>query len=337
MALPVGANGIEITTIAGPPFIVLITSWGLFGVLSLQVYLYSQAFPNDRLILKALVYGVYLLETVQTFLLTQTGWAMLVQGFGNVEAIDEVGTTYLSVSFIGGLVELLVQLFYAWRIVVISRKRIIPVLIVIISLTAFAGALIMTINTKRFGKFSELVAGTKSLAAKAVGIWGGASSLCDVIIAICMCYYLRKNKGFASQTQALVSRLVRMTIETGVLTASISIVTVVLYYSPGVKNFVYPMVPQSVQGKLYSTTMLAVLNSRMVTNMATESTAWRDNELVFATLPPRRDVDTLRLHLSSMAPFPNNKNGFKDSNATIISIRKDVYTVSSDERTLEEV
>ena len=65
--------------------------------------LYSQAFPNDRPILKALVYGVYPLELAQTILLTQTGWAMLVQGFGHVEAIDEVGTTFLSVSFIGGL------------------------------------------------------------------------------------------------------------------------------------------------------------------------------------------------------------------------------------------
>ncbi|KAF9483256.1 hypothetical protein BDN70DRAFT_990574 [Pholiota conissans] len=339
MALPPPpvTNGIEITTIAGPPFVVLVTNWALFGVLSIQVYIYSQAFPNDRPILKALVYGVTLIEMAQTFLLTQTGWAMLVQGFGNVEAINEVGTTFISVPFIGGLVGLLVQLFYAWRIAIISHKKIIPVLIFFISLTSFAGAIITTVNGKQAGKFSEIRAGHKLLAHNIVGVWGGASSFCDVVIAVCMCYYLRKKKGFASNTHALVSRLVKMTIETGVLTASVSIVSLILCYSAGLRNFSYLIVPQSMQGKLYSTTMLAVLNSRMVTNMATEYTAWRDHELVFATLPPRCDADTLKLHLSTMAPLPNRNGGFVEVDATIIDIRNGIYSVSSRERVVEAV
>jgi hypothetical protein len=65
--------------------------------------LYSQAFPKDRAMLKALVYNVYLLETAQTLLLTQDIWNKVVRGFGQIDELDKIGTSWLSVSLIGGL------------------------------------------------------------------------------------------------------------------------------------------------------------------------------------------------------------------------------------------
>ncbi|KAF8258628.1 hypothetical protein EI94DRAFT_1117393 [Lactarius quietus] len=43
-------------------------NWTLYGILCIQIYMYSCNFPNDRLSLKFLVYFVFLLETVQTAL-----------------------------------------------------------------------------------------------------------------------------------------------------------------------------------------------------------------------------------------------------------------------------
>ncbi|KIL71301.1 hypothetical protein M378DRAFT_211073, partial [Amanita muscaria Koide BX008] len=40
-------------------------NWLLHGVLTVQVYLYYLAFPNDRKWTKAAVYTVYILETIQ--------------------------------------------------------------------------------------------------------------------------------------------------------------------------------------------------------------------------------------------------------------------------------
>lgn len=67
--------------------------------------LYFQAFPHDRSILKTLVSGVYLLEMTQTLLLTETIWSMLASGFGSLEPLDKIGTTWFSVCCIGGLGE----------------------------------------------------------------------------------------------------------------------------------------------------------------------------------------------------------------------------------------
>lgn len=74
-------------------------------MLSLSKDLYFQAFTHDRYMLKILVFGVYLLEMAQTSLLTQSIWTMLASGFGNVESLDRIGTTWISVCCIGGLGE----------------------------------------------------------------------------------------------------------------------------------------------------------------------------------------------------------------------------------------
>ncbi|KAF8193459.1 hypothetical protein BJ912DRAFT_242747, partial [Pholiota molesta] len=275
--------------ITGPPFIIIILNWALFGVLSIQVYLYSQAFPNDRRLLKGLVFGIYVLEMAQTFLLTQSIWSTLAMGFGNIEGMDEVGTTWVSIPVIGGIVAFLVQLFYAYRILVISQSKMIPSFITFMSLISFAGSLATATMSKRAGQFSNLLL-NKTEVFTVLGVWEVAGSACDIMITICMCYYLRRGTRqciMLSRTQALVSKLIRMTIETGMLTASISILTVALYYTPSLYFTSYYEVPVSAQAKFYSTTMLAVLNSRIKLGIVSESATWRDDELA-ATIPLSR-------------------------------------------------
>ncbi|KAF8186655.1 hypothetical protein BJ912DRAFT_880144 [Pholiota molesta] len=284
--------------ITGPPFIIIILNWALFGVLSIQVYLYSQAFPNDRRLLKGLVFGIYVLEMAQTFLLTQSIWSTLAMGFGNIEGMDEVGTTWVAIPVIGGIVALLVQLFYAYRILVISQSKIIPSFITFMSLVSFAGSLATATMSKRAGQFSNLLL-NKTEVFTVLGL--GGSRLClryydhhlhvrlcaNTTLCITLSFQLRRGTRqciMLSRTQALVSKLIRMTIETGMLTASISILTVALYYTPCLYFTSYYEVPVSAQAKFYSTTMLAVLNSRIKLGIVSESATWRDDELA-GTIP----------------------------------------------------
>ncbi|KAF9471052.1 hypothetical protein BDN70DRAFT_783077, partial [Pholiota conissans] len=99
-----------------------ILNWGLFGVLSIQVW-----YTKDRPLLKTLVFGIYILDIIKTVLLTQTAWNMLVKGFGKIESLDEVGTTFISVCLLSGIG----ASFYAWRIMIISERKIIPAVICI--------------------------------------------------------------------------------------------------------------------------------------------------------------------------------------------------------------
>jgi len=59
--------------------------------------LYYLAFPNDRLYLKCLVYGLYTFEFVQCVLIVEAAFHTFVTSFGDVDVFNRVNTEWLSV------------------------------------------------------------------------------------------------------------------------------------------------------------------------------------------------------------------------------------------------
>ncbi|KJA25583.1 hypothetical protein HYPSUDRAFT_37628 [Hypholoma sublateritium FD-334 SS-4] len=76
-----------------------------------------------------------------------------------------------------------------------------------------------------------------------------------------MVYYLKKRDTGFQETHNIVKRLVRLTIETGLVTASFSIITMVVAYISG--DTPYYQIPMLILAKMYSNSMIAALNSRM--------------------------------------------------------------------------
>jgi hypothetical protein len=58
---------------------------------------YYLASSNDSRRTNALVYGVYLVETTQTFLLSYTAFKMFATGFGNINAIIDGSILWFSI------------------------------------------------------------------------------------------------------------------------------------------------------------------------------------------------------------------------------------------------
>ncbi|KAF8970425.1 hypothetical protein BDZ97DRAFT_1791322 [Flammula alnicola] len=52
----------------------LALNWFLLGVLTMQIYVYYVGFPTDRIFLKAIVYTIYILESAQTFLISEAAF-----------------------------------------------------------------------------------------------------------------------------------------------------------------------------------------------------------------------------------------------------------------------
>ncbi|KDR77232.1 hypothetical protein GALMADRAFT_66700, partial [Galerina marginata CBS 339.88] len=71
--------------------------WGLFGVLSMQVYIYYLAFTKDPLLNQALVYGVYLFMVVQSILFSKSAFQTFGPGFGNLQMVDDITHIWFSV------------------------------------------------------------------------------------------------------------------------------------------------------------------------------------------------------------------------------------------------
>ncbi|KAI9467401.1 hypothetical protein BJY52DRAFT_1110572, partial [Lactarius psammicola] len=60
-------------------------NWALYGVLCVQIYVYSYNFLRDRQYVKFLAYFVFVLETAQTALTGADVYYWFVAGFGDVE------------------------------------------------------------------------------------------------------------------------------------------------------------------------------------------------------------------------------------------------------------
>ncbi|KAJ7734362.1 hypothetical protein DFH07DRAFT_754424 [Mycena maculata] len=102
-----------------PQIVEFLLSWGLFGTLSVQLYLYYQAFPNDRTFAKVLVYTVYLIELAATIILTHDAFGIYGYGFTDVSALTNVDFSWLDVPIMGSAGQICYK-YARHRIVVIS-------------------------------------------------------------------------------------------------------------------------------------------------------------------------------------------------------------------------
>ena len=132
----------------------------LFSNESPRIDLYYLAFPEDRVLAKVLVYGVYILESAQVFLMLPKGIRFYgFQIYNNhvlfsLHKLPHMSPSYLqytATSLIGGIgmfecqlsatrdllwfkVAFVVQSFYAYRLRIIGRSPIIAIVIVSVSL-----------------------------------------------------------------------------------------------------------------------------------------------------------------------------------------------------------
>ncbi|KAJ7122083.1 hypothetical protein C8R44DRAFT_705136 [Mycena epipterygia] len=257
-SVPATPPGFQVVEFSGPSIIANLLHWGLFGTLSIQLYLYYLAFPNDKSTTKCLVYIVYIIELVQTILITHDAFATFGYGFGDVAALSKLNFGWLTITIMGALVSFIGQSFYAYRLYLVSGSWFSPTFIMLFSLTSSIGGFLSAIFSFEARNTVQLITRKTSAAA---GVWLGGSALSDIIIAVFMTYYLSKNDTGFRQTRVLLSKLIRLTIETNALTALATLTTLALFYVFPNKNYYFT--PGILIPKLYANTIFAVLNSRL--------------------------------------------------------------------------
>ncbi|KAI3613021.1 hypothetical protein WG66_005312 [Moniliophthora roreri] len=265
--------------LAAPLFLGYMLNWGLYGVLSVQVYLYWTAFPHDGLVAQTLVYGLYLLETAQTVSLTHNAFQGFVFGFENFVALTKIHNLWLDTYVLDGLgmllpkamnsavlilfqtVAFVFQIYFANRIRnLLPRSYIlVPGIIALLSLAQLAGSVGAAVIIKHYAIFSAYAEVTASPVPGY--LWIVCGTLADILITVTMVYALSRYDTTFKQTRGLVRRLSRLAIETGGLIAAMSLVQPVL--SSVFPDQTYHIAPAIVIAKLYSNSLLATLNSRI--------------------------------------------------------------------------
>ncbi|KAK0196029.1 hypothetical protein F5146DRAFT_314966, partial [Armillaria mellea] len=305
--------GYPIERLTGPIIVGYLLHWGLFGTLSVQLYLYYLAFPKDKKFTKYLVYGIYITEFVQTVFVSFDSFSMFGYGFGDLEALTSVDFNWLVVPVMGGVVGFVGQGFYAYRIFLLSRSRTVPAFVACVSLANFVAAIIAGVYVFEDNDITKLNNLKTSIA---IGIWCGSSALCNVVIAICMTYYLTHRNPTFRRTQIMVANLIRLTIETGSVTAVVAPLSLILLFVFPGQTFYGP--PMFILPKLYANTVYMVLNSRI------RIMGGRD------TYTPSSDMMELSITLM-MDPDPHPMQGTQrtdgvERQATVVTITKEVFS-----------
>ncbi|KZT65564.1 hypothetical protein DAEQUDRAFT_676541 [Daedalea quercina L-15889] len=112
----------------------ILMNWGLAGVLTNQTYMYHIYYPNDRLALQFTVYGTLIFEWVQTGLLTAASFNNYVYNYGDLDKLVAISNSWFSVSVMSATIALVVQIFYAWRILRLSSSRLLSGVICVVRL-----------------------------------------------------------------------------------------------------------------------------------------------------------------------------------------------------------
>ncbi|KAF8963806.1 hypothetical protein BDZ97DRAFT_1919566 [Flammula alnicola] len=219
-SLPDAPGSLELSKIAGPWLLAGLLNSGLFGILTVQVYLYYLAFPKDRAVTRGLVYWVYLLEASQTVLLIHDLFETFIRGFADPASLNEVNALWFSIPILTGIVTFTCQGFYAYRISVLMQNKAVGCVIACCCLVQLGAAIAIGIQAKFIGHLSGLFARN---VRTTVAVWYPSSALCDVIVAVCMTYTLSRSETNILKTSQLLKRIIRLTVETGTLTAATAI------------------------------------------------------------------------------------------------------------------
>lgn len=249
----------NVAELAAPLLLGTVWNWCLYGTLVVQFYVYCYNFPADQRFIKLLVYGVFFIETVQTALSGADVYYWFVSGFGDMNHLTSPYISAIDVPIIGSIVSLAVQFYFSYRVWLLGNRKYwwLSVLICAVSTVdasaAFAGGIIAhTRGHFASGRWLRIFGMT----------WLIGNSVSDTLIASAMLYHLvrlKKRDGHFS-SHALIS-IVRLTVETNILTTSISIVAMFMAILYSDKNWY--TCPTAILGKLYSNTLLVSLNNRI--------------------------------------------------------------------------
>lgn len=248
----------------GPLFVAYLLSWALYGTLSVQSYVYYLAFPKDKPLHKWLVLAVYLIETVDIIIMTYDVMADFRDVFHLWLPPDQRSSTYriqfswLRIYILGAIVTCIVQLYYARHLNLLQRPRAVTLAIIA---TAFLQCCGSIVSGALQAKHNFYVTAVQNQVPIPNYIFGAASVICSITVSAAMTHELMYQDTEWKKRHPFLPKLIRVTIETGIVAALAAVSYFVLFFTRA--HALNLMIPALVLSKIYANSLLVVFNSRM--------------------------------------------------------------------------
>ncbi|KAH7920433.1 hypothetical protein BV22DRAFT_802879 [Leucogyrophana mollusca] len=239
----------------GAGYIGGMVTMALYGITTLQTYLYFVYYPNDTRWMKLLVTGIWVLDTLHVSLMCHSLYYYLVSNYSNPSALASGVWSLFASLAINLCIAVLVQTFFSVRIFRLSSPRIrwwLTSLIMVIVIAHFETVILMFMR-KRFSALPEVTL----IAAMPFAL---TAVLSDICIAAALCVLLHTKRSVFRRTNILVNTLIVYAINRCLLTSVVAIVEVIVFATS--PNSLWFLAIDFLIGKLYANSLLASLNSR---------------------------------------------------------------------------
>ncbi|KAK7055420.1 hypothetical protein R3P38DRAFT_3253480 [Favolaschia claudopus] len=239
----------------------------LLGTLLVQIFIYHSSFPEDSRVFKGLVYFIGLAVTVDTCLNISDVAFWFGTSFGDLSALSDQRYAAFYVPIMGTFVALLAHLFFSYRIWVIRREAWpFCLCISLISLAVFVsgllGGIFGFIQDDSKSSSSDVIKVHDHLHFVTAYIWFIGLVTVDVLTAVVLTVFLLKAKVNESSSN-IVNSIIRLVLETNMLSASFAILALVSYLTLPPANTICA-IPAYALSALYANTILATLNNRAI-------------------------------------------------------------------------
>ncbi|EMD40064.1 hypothetical protein CERSUDRAFT_112279 [Gelatoporia subvermispora B] len=238
----------------GPIFLGMVINIMLYGIMITQIYLYHKVYKQDPIWIRCLVIVIFLCDTLNSIFDLLAVYLPLVNNFGDLSALINAPWVAAMDPVMTATIAILVQLFYAWRVKALTRNIPAFLFICFCAICSWCGGAGSTIALRMLPAYAQL-----QRFEVIVIIWLAFAALADIAIATILVLYLsRRRTGFA-QTDHVINRIIRLTVQTGLITTVFTITDLILFVTfPTGLHLIFNLA----LSKLYSNSLMSSLNSR---------------------------------------------------------------------------
>ncbi|KAJ7490998.1 hypothetical protein FB451DRAFT_1389739 [Mycena latifolia] len=250
----------NVTLLFGPMLIGVFINMILYGVLLGQVLTYYQMYQKDAAWMRFFVLGLFIIESANTAFDMAFMFQPLILNYGQKPIFFP--TVFVTQPLCVVLVSTPIQLFFAWRIKSLTKSYWVPAFIAILAIASCTGGVWTAVMIRVVKTFAN-----KPKLHNSALLWFLASCVADILITLSLVISLSKRKTGFSGTDSVIDKIIRMTIQTGMLTfvaAVFSILDVVCFMvlPHAAINFTFDLA----LSKLYTNCLMSTLNARQSLN-----------------------------------------------------------------------
>ncbi|KAL1944041.1 hypothetical protein VTO73DRAFT_3859 [Trametes versicolor] len=240
----------------GAVFIGNILAACLYGLTTLQTYVYYGKSRKDSATMKGLVAFLWILDTVHLIMVTHTVYHYAITNFGDFLGVLKPTWSVLAQVIVTGVSDGIIRGLFCYRIWILSdRNRVLCSIIAITSVVSFGCSLAYPIKGFSCTSYVELQQFAWLFYFSLSMIFAA-----DLIIAASMCALLARRRSSYFGVDQTIRTLILFSVNTGVVTTLCTLMALIAYaVSPHTFIYIafYFLLP-----KLLLNSVLAMLNAR---------------------------------------------------------------------------